>query len=55
MQEEKVSTVTAHRVGAYSDTVLGVIMTVMVLELKAPESPSLSALWPCGTRLSAMP
>jgi uncharacterized membrane protein len=41
--EEKV---TAHRLAAYSDAVFAVIVTVMVLELKAPEQPAFSALWP---------
>ena len=34
MREEKE---TAHRLAAYSDAVFAVIVTVMVLELKAPE------------------
>ena len=46
MHEEKVSAVTAHRVAVFSDAVIAVIMTVMVLELKAPELPAFSALWP---------
>jgi uncharacterized membrane protein len=37
---------TAHRLAAYSDAVFAVIVTVMVLELRAPEEPALSALWP---------
>jgi uncharacterized membrane protein len=37
---------TAHRLAAYSDAVFAVIVTVMVLELKAPDQPALSALWP---------
>jgi uncharacterized membrane protein len=37
---------TAHRLAAYSDAVFAVIVTVMVLELKAPDQPSFSALWP---------
>jgi uncharacterized membrane protein len=36
----------AHRLAAYSDAVFAVIVTVMVLELKAPEEPAFSALWP---------
>ncbi len=31
---------------AHSDAVFAVIVTVMVLELTAPEEPALSALWP---------
>src|SRR5262245_38924848 len=37
---------TAHRLAAYSDAVFAVIVTIMVLELKAPEEPAFSALWP---------
>jgi uncharacterized membrane protein len=43
MHEEKI---TAHRLAAYSDAVFAVIVTVMVLELKAPDQPAFSALWP---------
>ena len=43
MREEKE---TADRLAAYSDAVFAVIVTVMVLELKAPEQTSFSALWP---------
>src|SRR5467141_3033984 len=46
MHEEKVSAVTAHRVAVFSDAVIAVIMTVMVLELRAPDDPAFSALWP---------
>src|ERR1700752_2307605 len=37
---------TAHRFAAYSDAVFAVIVTIMVLELRAPEEPAFSALWP---------
>jgi TMEM175 potassium channel family protein len=37
---------TAHRLAAYSDAVFAVIVTIMVLELKAPEEPTFSALRP---------
>jgi uncharacterized membrane protein len=37
---------TAERLAAYSDAVFAVIVTIMVLELHAPEVPSFSALWP---------
>src|SRR5262245_5002462 len=37
---------TAHRLAAYSDSLFAVIVTLMVLELKAPEEPAFSALWP---------
>ena len=37
---------TAHRLAAYSDAVFAVIVTVMVLELEAPEVPAFSALGP---------
>ena len=43
MPEEKT---TADRVAAYSDAVFAVIVTIMVLELKAPEQPAFSGLWP---------
>jgi uncharacterized membrane protein len=43
MREEEV---TADRLAAYSDAVFAVIVTVMVLELRAPEEPTFSALWP---------
>jgi uncharacterized membrane protein len=43
MREEKE---TAHRLAAYSDAVFAVIVTVMVLELKAPDEAAFSALWP---------
>jgi uncharacterized membrane protein len=39
-------TETAHRLAAYSDAVFAVIVTIMVLELKAPEEVAFSALWP---------
>jgi uncharacterized membrane protein len=43
MREEEV---TAHRLAAYSDAVFAVIVTIMVLELRAPDQPAFSALWP---------
>lgn len=46
MFEEKT---TADRLAAYSDAVFAVIVTIMVLELKAPDQPGFSAvlsLWP---------
>ena len=43
MPEEKEA---AHRVAAYSDAVFAVIVTVMVLELSAPDQPAFSALLP---------
>src|SRR5436190_13789673 len=42
MREE----VTAHRLAAYSDAVFAVIVTVMVLELRARDQPAFWALWP---------
>jgi uncharacterized membrane protein len=39
-------TETADRLAAYSDAVFAVIVTVMVLELKAPEAATFSALGP---------
>src|SRR5262245_53721727 len=43
MREEKIS---ADRLAAFSDAVFAVIVTIMVLELKAPVEPAFSALWP---------
>jgi TMEM175 potassium channel family protein len=43
MHEEKI---TAHRLAAYTDAVFAVIVTVMVLELRAPDQPAFSALRP---------
>jgi uncharacterized membrane protein len=37
---------TADRLAAYSDAVFAVIVTIMVLELRAPDQPAFSALWP---------
>ena len=37
---------TAHRLAAYSAAVFAVIVTIMVLELRAPDQPAFSALWP---------
>lgn len=37
---------TADRLAAYSDAVFAVIVTVMVLELKAPERAGFADLWP---------
>jgi uncharacterized membrane protein len=37
---------TAHRLAGYSDAVFAVIVTVMVLELRAPDESGFSALWP---------
>lgn len=34
------------RIGAFSDSVIAVVITIMVLELKAPMSSGLRALWP---------
>jgi len=36
----------AHRLATYTDAVFAVIVTVMVLELKAPDEAAFSALWP---------
>ncbi|SEK09688.1 TMEM175 family protein [Paraburkholderia diazotrophica] len=43
MEEKKL---TADRLIAFSDAVFAVIVTIMVLELKAPEQPEFSALLP---------
>jgi len=43
MREKKI---TADRMAAYSDAVFAVIVTIMVLELKAPDEPGFSSLWP---------
>ena len=43
MREEEI---TADRLIAFCDAVFAVIVTIMVLELKAPDQPVFSALWP---------
>jgi uncharacterized membrane protein len=43
MREDKI---TADRLSAFSDAVFAVIVTVMVLELKAPDQAQFGALWP---------
>ena len=42
MREEKI---TADRLAAFSDGIFAVALTVMVLELKAPDQSAFSALW----------
>jgi uncharacterized membrane protein len=37
---------TPDRLSAFSDGVIAVIITIMVLELKAPDQPTFAALWP---------
>jgi len=37
---------TADRLATYSDAFFAVIVTIMVLELKAPDQPGFPALWP---------
>jgi uncharacterized membrane protein len=46
---------TPERVGAFSDGVLAIIITIMVLDLKAPRVATLHALVGCGRRSSATP
>jgi len=43
MREEKI---TAERLIAFSDAVFAVIVTIMVLDLKAPDAAAFPALWP---------
>jgi uncharacterized membrane protein len=43
MREE---TITADRMVAFSDAVYAVIMTIMVLDLRAPDGSAFSDLWP---------
>ena len=40
------------RVAAFTDAVLAIIMTILVLELEKPSAPTLSALWDFGTAFS---
>src|SRR5262249_28939125 len=40
--------VTAERLAAFSDGIFVVALTVLVLELKAPDQSAFSALWPTG-------
>ncbi len=54
MPEERVR---AHRLATCSDAVFAVIVTVMVLELNAPDDPSFSALlplWPTALSYAAL-
>ena len=51
MHDEKA---TAHRLAAYSDAVFAVIVTIMVLELKAREEPLFRPSCLYGPRPSAM-
>jgi uncharacterized membrane protein len=46
MHQRRVSVLTADRVAFFSDAIIAVVMTVMVLELRAPDQPAFSALWP---------
>ena len=50
----RVEKITADRLTAFSDAVFAVIVTVMVLELKAPEQPHSRLSGLCGQRPSAM-
>ena len=52
MHEEKIN---ADRLAAYSDAVFAVIVTIMVLELKAPDQPGFLLSGLCGPRPSATP
>lgn len=62
MGEEK--KITAERLAAFSDAVFAVIVTIMVLELEAPQEPTFSALvsllpfataWVARTQLASSP
>src|ERR1700693_5846501 len=39
------SEITTNRLEAFSDGVIAIIVTIMVLELRAPSQPTLAALW----------
>jgi hypothetical protein len=45
-QHERWSTLSKGRLEAFSDGVIAILITIMVLELHAPEQPSLAALQP---------
>lgn len=49
----RVGKVTADRLTAFSDAVFAVIVTVMVLELRAPDKPAFSDLFPVSSTLRA--
>ena len=46
VEQTSLESVSTDRIGAFSDAVIAVVITIMVLELKAPVSPGLHALWP---------
>jgi uncharacterized membrane protein len=46
--------ITADRLATFSDAVFAVIVTIMVLELSAPDEPEFSALLPLWPTAMAM-
>ncbi len=46
VEQASLERISTDRIGAFSDAVIAVVITIMVLELKAPANSGLPALWP---------